>query len=54
MIPARDAYVFRKANVLARRMCIEPDKKQAAHLVCERLLALLNLGRNNGHLRHRK
>lgn len=43
-----EAYVYRKACALARRMRIERDKKQAAHTVCLRLLALLSLNSRAG------
>lgn len=36
-------FVLGKARALARRMPIEHDKKQAAHVVCARLVALLRL-----------
>lgn len=43
MIAARQTFVFSKANSLARRIPVEKDKKDAAHVVCVRLLALLKL-----------
>lgn len=46
-IEARQTFVFRKANALARRISLEKDKKRAAHVVCEGLLAMLSLGRNS-------
>lgn len=48
MIRARDMFVFRKAMALARRMPTEPNKRESAHVICQRLVALLNLGRD-GH-----
>lgn len=41
-------YVFGKAVALAKRMRIEPNKKQAGHLICERLLHTINLKRGHG------
>lgn len=38
-------FVFSKARALARRIPIEQDKKQAAHIVCARLVAMLRLAR---------
>lgn len=49
MIPARESYVYGKAAELARRMRIEQDKKQAAHLICQRLITLLKLGHGARH-----
>jgi hypothetical protein len=40
---ARQTFVFSKAHALAKRIPVEQDKKQAAHTVCERLVALLRL-----------
>lgn len=47
---ARETFVFGKANALARRIPLEKDKKRAAHVVCEGLLAMLSLGRNSSRL----
>lgn len=38
-------FVFSKARALARRIPIEQDKKQAAHIVCQRLLVMLMLNK---------
>lgn len=46
MIPARSTFVFSKAHALAKHIPIEPDKKHAAHTVCERLVALLRLSKS--------
>jgi hypothetical protein len=53
-IRAQETFVFSKANSLAKRIPVELNKKQAAHTVCERLLALLNLGRDHGRSRPSK
>lgn len=45
---SRQTFVFGKANALARRIPVEKDKKHAAHIVCEGLLAMLSLCRNDG------
>lgn len=46
MIAARHTFVFSKAHALAKRIPVEPNKKHAAHTVCERLVAFLQLGRS--------
>lgn len=51
MSATHDTFVFRKANALASRMRFEKNKKEAAHIICERLIALLNLGTSNGRSR---
>ncbi|MDD5405050.1 MAG: hypothetical protein PHZ14_11015 [Sulfuricella sp.] len=45
MVAASHTFIFSKARALARRMPVEQDKKQAAHTVCQRLVALLRLAR---------
>ena len=49
-LSARETFVFGKANALAKRIPVEKDKKRAAHVVCEGLLAMLSLGRNSSRL----
>lgn len=46
MIATRQTFVFSKAHALAKSIPTEPDKKHAAHTVCERLVALLNLNKS--------
>lgn len=46
MITARSTFVFSKAHALAKRIPVEPNKKHAAHTVCERLVALLSLSQS--------
>lgn len=46
MIAARQTFVFSKAHALAKRIPMEQDKRQAAHTVCERLVALLTLNKS--------
>lgn len=45
MMPSH-TFVFSKARALARRIPVEQDKKQAAHVVCARLVALLSLSQS--------
>lgn len=44
-------FVLGKANALAKRIKFEQNKKAAARIICDRLLALLKLSQGTRHAR---
>lgn len=44
-------FVLGKASALAKRIKFEPNKKAAAHIICDRLLTLLKLSQGARHAR---